>query len=219
MGTSNAYTFFKCTSFQNSMHTTCTHTHSYTHARTCMHTHTHACTHVHTCMHTHMHTHTHTQSYIRTYQKRFFKRGFQGRFERTDRNRMTDRNTKQGAGTRDTVSNLTFWRLLTLLLYTGLLWCFLNPPNPNMDCRIFNVLTWHFCMRMPYTRDLSLLSHPKDFRGVCRQFDSGGISGWVQSLARNGHPSISGPRSVGLKFRRVCTDFGLRRDLRADANT
>ena len=33
----------------------------------------------------------------------------------------------------------TLWRLLTLLVHAGLFWCFLNPPNSDMDCRTFNV--------------------------------------------------------------------------------
>ena len=33
-----------------------------------------------------------------------------------------------------------------------------------------------------------LHSHPKDFRRVCAESDSGEISGWAQSLAHNGHP-------------------------------
>ena len=62
----------------------------------------------------------------------------------------------------------------------------------DMDHRIFNVRMWSFCIRI-HTRDLGLLSHPKD---LCTEFDSGGISGWAQSLAINGHPSIWWPRSI-----------------------
>ena len=41
-----------------------------------------------------------------------------------------------------------------------------------------------------HTGDLGLLSHPKDFRTVCTEVDSGEISGRAQSLAGNHHPSI-----------------------------
>ena len=56
----SAYTFFKCTYFQNSMHTT----------QTCMHVRarTHACTHAHT------HTHTHTHIKAMGLKKRVLRR-------------------------------------------------------------------------------------------------------------------------------------------------
>ena len=133
-----AYTFFKYMSFQNSVHTACMHT------LTC----------------------THTHSYIRTMglKKRFFERGFQGRFERTDRDRMTDRNRELVSEIRCPIS--TFWRPVTLLQHAGVLWCFLNS---NMDCKIFNVLMWHFCMRIHYTRVKSADNlTPEESQGGCK---------------------------------------------------
>ena len=49
-------------------------------------------THMHTHTLTHTHTHTHTSQDNGTEEKLFEKKGFQGRFKRTDRGRMTDRN-------------------------------------------------------------------------------------------------------------------------------
>ena len=38
---------------------------------------------------------------------------------------------------------------LTLLGHARLFWCFNNPPNSNVDCRIFNVRMWTcWCMRI-----------------------------------------------------------------------
>ena len=57
-------------------------------------------THTYTHTHTHTHAHTHTELYI-NYQRNGTdekvsseEKDFQGRFERTDRGRMTDRNRK-----------------------------------------------------------------------------------------------------------------------------
>ena len=94
------YTFFKCTCFQNSVHATQTHTPTSTLTHTHTHTHTHTFT-AHTRTHTHTHTqhaHTHTHTHRVIYQgngteeKVFKKKGFQGRFKRTDRGGMMDRN-------------------------------------------------------------------------------------------------------------------------------
>ena len=38
-----------------------------------------------------------------------------------------------------TVSNFSIMKTLTLLVHAGLFWCFHNPPNSNLDYRIFNV--------------------------------------------------------------------------------
>ena len=48
----------------------------------------------------------------------------------------------------------------TLLVLAGLFWCFHNPSNSDMDCRIFNMCMWPFCrciqMGDLYLGDLSL---------------------------------------------------------------
>ena len=46
--------------------------------------------------------------------------------------------------------------------------------------------------------DLSSQSHPKDFCRVCKEFDSGEILEWAQSLARNGHMFMWLPHSIRL---------------------
>ena len=33
-----------------------------------------------------------------------------------------------------------------LCVHAGLFWCFHNPPNSDVDCRICNVRMWSFCM-------------------------------------------------------------------------
>ena len=45
------------------------------------------------------------------------------------------------------VSNFNILKTLTHLVHTGLFWCFHNPPNSDMDHRIFNeyVIFWHVC--------------------------------------------------------------------------
>ena len=48
-----------------------------------------------------------------------------------------------------------------------LLWRFHNPPNSDMDYRIFNVRMRSFFMRI-HTGDLGLQSHPKDFCSLHR---------------------------------------------------
>ena len=84
-----------CAHTHNTNTHTCMHVHTYTHTHTNAHTSTHTHTHTlhaHTC---YMHTHTHTELYIRAMRlkKRFLKQErFHGRFKRTDRGRMTDRN-------------------------------------------------------------------------------------------------------------------------------
>ena len=75
------------------------HTHTHTHTRT--HERTHARTHARTHTHTHAHTHTHTQSRISGQGTEggggeSKEKGFQGRFKRTDRGGMRDRNKEIG---------------------------------------------------------------------------------------------------------------------------
>ena len=37
------------------------------------------------------------------------------------------------------VSNVSVLKTLTLLVHAGLFWCFHNPPNCDIDYRIFNM--------------------------------------------------------------------------------
>ena len=54
------------------------------------------------------------------------------------------------------VSNFSSLKSMTLLVHAGLFWCFhRNPPNSDVDYRIFDVRMWSFCMRM-HTGDLGL---------------------------------------------------------------
>ena len=92
----------------------------------------------------------------------------------------------------------------TLLVLARLFWCFHNPSNYDMDCRIFNMCMWPFCrciqMGDLYLGDLSLQSHLRDFRGICTEFDSGETSGQTQRLACDDHPSIWWPGLIMLNF-------------------
>ena len=62
-----------------------------------------------------------------------------------------------------------FWKLMTLLVRTGVFWCFHNPPNSDMDYRIFNMQMWSFCLRI-HTEYLGLLSLLKDFGESAQNF-------------------------------------------------
>ena len=100
------------------------------------------------------------------------------------------------------VSNRNIMKTLTPLVHDGLFGCFHNPPKSGMDCRIFNVCMWSFlhayCI---HTGDLG----SEGIFIVCAEFDSGEISGQVQSLLHTGHPSILWPRSIVLNL-----DFRVR---------
>ena len=37
-------------------------------------------------------------------------------------------------------------KILTLLVHAGLFWCFHNPPDSDMDYRIFNVRVWYYLL-------------------------------------------------------------------------
>ena len=64
------------------------------------------------------------------------------------------------------VSTSTLWGLsLTFLAHAGLIWCFHNPQNSDMNHMIFTLRMWSFfCMVLKKGTS----SHPKDFwRGIC----------------------------------------------------
>ena len=65
----------------------------------------------------------------------------------------------------------------------------------DMDFRTLNMLMWSFCMRIHMGGTCFKVSS-EGFRRVCTEFDSGEISGQVQSLAYNGYPFILQPCSV-----------------------
>ena len=83
-----------------------------------------------------------------------------------------------------------FAKTLTLSVHAGLLWCFHNPLNSDMDHMIFNV---HICnlLACAYTQGgTSVYSLTQSSFVVCTEFDSGEISGQAQSLAHNSCPSV-----------------------------
>ena len=89
------------------------------------------------------------------------------------------------------------WPLPSFLVHAGLFCCFHSPPNSDMDCKIFNVsVIFLHAYKHGGPRFVSLIQ--RTFVESTQNFDSGEISGWVQSLAHNGHPSIWWPHSLVL---------------------
>ena len=63
-----------------------------------------------------------------------------------------------------------------------------------MDCRIFKVHMWSFCMHI-HMEDFSLKSHLKDVCKISTECDWGELLGWVQSPAHNSDLSVWWPQS------------------------
>ena len=55
------------------------------------------------------------------------------------------------------VANFSILKTVTLSVHAGLFGCCPNPPNSDMDYRIFNVRMWSSCIRI-HTGDFKDLS-------------------------------------------------------------
>ena len=93
------------------------------------------------------------------------------------------------------------WPLLSFLVHAGLFCCFhiLLFPNSDMDYKIFNMsVIFLHAYKHGGPRFISLIQ--RTFVESAQNFDSGEISGWAQSLARNSHPFTRQPRLTVLSL-------------------
>lgn len=72
--------------------------------------------------------------------------------------------------------------MLTVLVFS---------PKSDMDYMTFNMHIYMIFLHVStHMGKIGLWSHLKDFCRLHTEFDSGEITGWAQSLASNGQPSM-----------------------------